>query len=248
MEWLAASGGGAFVLVSLAVGVRLLLLARRTRQFPELAIGGALVLMGGIGYPATAISRGAEGLDPGTRAAIAGFAMSCQAIGITGLAAFTARVFRAGQPLARAGAWTLAALALGSVVADGVLSGYQDAVANVGAPMRANEALAGVVLGWATVESFLYYAKLKRRVALGLGSPVVANRIRLWGVASGVAMLLNVTSQLAAWHGIDIATSTFGAALIGALGPIAAGTMWLAFFPPASYVRRVEAAAEAARA
>lgn len=244
MEWLAASGGGAFILVSLAVGIRLLLLARRTRQFPEFAMGGALLLMGGIGYPAIAIARGGEGLDPGLRCALAGVSMACQALGMIGLSAFTARVFRAGQPAGRLAAWTLGTLAVGSVVADGMFSGFQAAVENAGAPIRTNEALAGVVLGWCTVEAFLYHAKLQRRVGLGLASPVVANRIRLWGISSGVAMLLNVISQVAAWNGIDVATSTLGASLIGVLGPISAGSTWLAFFPPAAYLRRIESAQE----
>lgn len=245
MEWLAALGGGAFVVVSLVVGGRLLLLARRTRQFPELAMGGALFLMGGIGYPAIAIARGAEGLDPGVRSAIAGLSLVCQAIGIAGLGTFTARVFRADQPIATWAAWALGLLALGTVVAAGVGSGFQGAVENTGAAMRGNEALAGIVLGWCTFESFLYHSKLKRRVKLGLASAVVANRIRLWGIGSAFAMLLNWISQLAAWNGIDVATSALGAGLIGVLGPIAAGSVWLAFFPPASYVRRIERAAEA---
>jgi len=245
MEWLAALGGGAFVLVSLVVGIRLLLLARRTRQLPEFVMGGALLVMGGIGYPATAIARGGEALDPTVRGAIAGFALVCQAVGIAGLATFTARVFRADQRIATLGAWTLGLLALATVVTDGALSGFHGAVQNVGLPMRGNEALAGLVLGWCTVESFLYHSKLKRRVKLGLASPVVANRIRLWGIGSLFAMLLNWISQVAAWNGIDVATSALGAGLVGALGPIAAGSVWLAFFPPASYVRRIERAAEA---
>lgn len=246
MEWLAALGGGAFVLVSLAVGTRLLLLARRTRQLPEFAMGGALLLMGGIGYPAIAIARGGEALDPGLRCAIAGFAMLCQAVGIAGLAAFTAQVFRAEQAAARFAAWAIAALALGTVVAEGMLNGFQGAVGNIGLPMRGNEAMAGIVLGWCMTESFAYYAKLKRRVGLGLATPVVANRIKLWTIGAGFAMLLNVTSQIAAWNGIDVATSTLGAILIGSLGPVAAGTIWLAFFPPAAYLRRIEGAAESA--
>jgi hypothetical protein len=244
MEWLAASGGGAFVLVSLLVGTRLILLARRTGEFPEFAIGGALVLMGGIGYPATAIARGAEGLDPAVRGAIAGFAMTCQAVGITGLAAFTWRVFRADQAAAKLAVGVLGALAAGTVLADWLGSGFASAVHNTGLPMRGNEALAGTVLGWCTIESLAYFSKLQRRVALGLASPVVADRMRLWGIASGVAMLLNIISQVAAWNGVDIATSAFGSAVIGILGPIAAGAMWLAFFPPPWYLRRLEPSAE----
>jgi len=48
---LAALGGLAFVLASLVLGIRLLALATRTRRLPEVCIGLALLLMGGLGYP-----------------------------------------------------------------------------------------------------------------------------------------------------------------------------------------------------
>ena len=51
MELLAAAGGGAFVLVSLVIGVRVVWLAHRTRGLAELSMGLGLLLMGGLGYP-----------------------------------------------------------------------------------------------------------------------------------------------------------------------------------------------------
>ena len=51
MELLGAIGGVSFILASLVIGLRLLLLARRTRELPEFVIGLALFLMGGLGYP-----------------------------------------------------------------------------------------------------------------------------------------------------------------------------------------------------
>ena len=57
MGLLAAIGGGAFVLASLLVSIRLLALARRTRQFPELLIGIGLLLMGAVGYPVSMAAR-----------------------------------------------------------------------------------------------------------------------------------------------------------------------------------------------
>ena len=49
-ELLGLIGFGSFLTVSAVVGVRLLLLARRTRRLPELAIGLNFVLAGLIGY------------------------------------------------------------------------------------------------------------------------------------------------------------------------------------------------------
>ena len=49
-EILGVIGFGSFLAVSLAVGTRLLLLARRTRRLPELAMGLNFLLAGFIGY------------------------------------------------------------------------------------------------------------------------------------------------------------------------------------------------------
>ena len=45
------------LLVATAVGLRLLLLARRTRQLPELALGMGLTLVGLLGMPPAALGR-----------------------------------------------------------------------------------------------------------------------------------------------------------------------------------------------
>ena len=50
MELFALVGLSAYCLVSLVVGIRLLLLARRTRELPELLIGLAFLTGGAIGY------------------------------------------------------------------------------------------------------------------------------------------------------------------------------------------------------
>ena len=70
MQLLAQLGGGAFTLVCLLIGLRLLLLAARTRHLPELLIGAGLFLMAGIGYPLSSIARQLPGLATETRAAM----------------------------------------------------------------------------------------------------------------------------------------------------------------------------------
>ena len=45
-----------FVVVSTLVGVRVLVVARRTRRRPELLMGTGMVLIGGVGYPSTILA------------------------------------------------------------------------------------------------------------------------------------------------------------------------------------------------
>ena len=45
-----------FIVVSTLVGVRVLMLARRTRGRPELLMGAGMVLIGGVGYPSTILA------------------------------------------------------------------------------------------------------------------------------------------------------------------------------------------------
>ncbi|MBW2400540.1 MAG: hypothetical protein JRG80_14860, partial [Deltaproteobacteria bacterium] len=67
MEWLGAIGGGSFILASLVIGVRVLMLARRTRELPEIAMGLGLVLMGGLSYPINVAARMSVDLSPDLR-------------------------------------------------------------------------------------------------------------------------------------------------------------------------------------
>ena len=50
MEYAVAIGFGSFLLASLVVGVRLILLSHRTRQLPELLIGVGVLGIGPLGF------------------------------------------------------------------------------------------------------------------------------------------------------------------------------------------------------
>ena len=94
MEILGAVGGGCFIVVSLIVGVRLLGLARRTRQLAEFAMGIGLVPIAGLGYPLMMLARFGEFLpEPARLALLVGYQF-CQIIGISFVALFNWRVFR----------------------------------------------------------------------------------------------------------------------------------------------------------
>jgi len=249
MELLAAIGGLSFVLASLLIGLRLLLLARRTRELPEFVIGLALFLMGGLGYPLLSVARLSTGMHPAIRL---GFFLVSSLFNMTGLVAvciFNWRVFRRRESWA---GWltvvftcALAAALLCQSVAPGLRVA---AFYNEGAGLHVFTTLEAVPLAWAAFESLRYHRLLAKRCELGLADPIVADRMRLWGGGMFLAFVINVFSSVLALFGIDIAVSPAGSLVIAPLGLTAAGCVWFAFLPPAAYTRRVRARAAASRA
>ncbi|MFI5217236.1 MAG: hypothetical protein ACHQ3O_11900 [Candidatus Limnocylindria bacterium] len=96
--------------------------------------------------------------------------------------------------------------------------------------------------------SKLAWSRLRRRLRLGLADAVVTERVLLWAIASLSSVIVSTTSTIAGFLGINFAATAFGAAVTALLGLISAGAMWLAFLPPAGYLRRVRARAPAALA
>jgi hypothetical protein len=104
-------------------------------------------------------------------------------------------------------------------------------------------AVVGTYPFWTAAESLSYYARMRRRVALGLGDQLVANRFLLWGLASlttaGSIWVVNVPGLV----GATVATA--GESLLaqlcliatGILGTATVGIYWLTFLPPLWYRR-----------
>jgi hypothetical protein len=246
MALVGAIGGLAFVLASLVVGVRLLLLARRTRGLPELSIGLALFLMGGCGYPLTAVARLATSLSDEARAGLFGFSLVLAFVGITSACLFNWRVFRRHDAWATALVAGIAVTQVGFIVLQCVTPGLRAAALhNEGVGLRLFTAMHAIPLGWAALESLRYSRLMARRSKLGLGDPVVADRMRLWAMGMFCALLINLASTTAALNGQDLAATTSGALVIAPLGLLASSSVWLAFLPPKAYLRWVAARAAA---
>lgn len=99
----------------------------------------------------------------------------------------------------------------------------------------------GIAYAWATAESLLYRAQLVRRARLGLGDPVVANRLLLWATTEAGAALISVLYATLRLVGLD--DDGHGVTSIASLLVLlCAGSSWLAFFPPAAYRSWVEGA------
>lgn len=247
MELIAALGGGSFVLASLVVGGRLVALSWRTRGLPEFLLGTGLFFMGGVGYPLMTVTTRVEGLPDTLRTGMLISHMCTTTLGMGALAWFTRRVFRPGAVWAGLLLGTIVigfvALAAIQLLGPGPMAFFENPKAG---PWAAKIYLGLVPMSWAGFESIRYYTMQRRRLALGLADPVVTDRFRLWGVAILSADAIVAFGLAFKWMGFQITSTAIGALLIGGLGLVTAGGLWLAFVPPRFYLDRVVARAEAA--
>jgi hypothetical protein len=234
------------VLASILLGARLLLLARRTRELPELCIGLALLLMGGLGYPLIMTARMAARLPDSARVGVMAFAVVLMAVGTLAVGVFTWQVFRPAER------WPLQALAAAALsmllclLLQALSPGWEAAAFhNQGVGFRLFLLHSALASGWGASEALLTWSRLSRRLRLGLADPVVTERVLLWGVASLASAIIGATSTIAGFLGVNFAATAFGAAVTAPLGLVAAGSMWLAFLPPAAYLRWVRERAAA---
>jgi hypothetical protein len=96
---------------------------------------------------------------------------------------------------------------------------------------------------WGSWEAIRYYGMLRRRIPLGLADPVVANRIALWGLASGLIAFLFLVNPLAQLATGLTQESPELSVMQSVIGLAAAVCIALAFFPPRAYLRLIESRA-----
>lgn len=243
MKGLGLIGVAAFTLMSAVVGVRLLLLARRTRQAPEAAMGLAFLVSGAIGFPlltASSVLMAAGGAE--------GLVHLCRALGTVGTSAgyvgLGVGCWRIYRPGAR---WPLAPIALGTgalLVSSAIVavSANTTGTGIASLALWSGVCVGALTFGWNAVESFLLHGQLRRRLALGLAEPEVVNRVLLWGIGAGAACAMAVYALVLRVAIGPVAPD--GHRLVSSgLGLVAAISIWLAFFPPAAYRRRFRAPA-----
>jgi hypothetical protein len=243
MELLAAIGGGAFVLASLVIGIRVMWLAQRTRGLPEFAMALGLLLMGGLGYPILILAQFGSFLPDGARVSLIFVHLVFHAVAMPAVAVFNWRVFRPHDAWAKALLAAVCLAVLECFVGQSIDPGYR-AMALDGEQVWLLYGQIGVVVFlWSAIESLRYFARLRKREKFGLADPVVANRFLLWGVGTLCAGSVTTLVQVLQALGVDTNGTPAGAAVISPLGLIAACTLWLAFLPPARYTRWVTARA-----
>lgn len=239
MRALGLLGVVAFTLASAVVGVRLLLLARRTRQAPELAMGLAFVVSAAVGFPLlTAASL--VGQDPGSQDVARALMTAGTFMTFCGYVGLGIGCWRIYRPAER---WPLLAIALGGAV---VLAASATVALAEELTIRELAFWPGVCVGaltfsWNAAESFLLHGRLRRRLALGLADPEVVNRVLMWGIGSAAACAMTLHA-LALRIALGPVIADEQRIVSSGLGLVAAVAIALAFFPPAAYRRRFAAA------
>lgn len=184
MALLALLGYGSFVLTSVVVGVRLLLLWRRTRETPELAIGVTLTA-GGLSY---AIAIAAFSLPTLSRvdAALLETASAFLAhLASAALALALRHIFRPVERWAR-----VLQLSLTVALAGTFSLRLVDPLAfpPPGFVFWPYIVLGAFVYAWSACEALRCHALVAARERAGQGEPGVAGRFLLWGLAGGAAL------------------------------------------------------------
>ena len=240
----------AFGLVSMSVAVKLLLLARRTRQIPELSISLNILLLGTIGLPIAIAGRmpGNFGTTRGT--ILFAIGMFVVSVGLEMSYVFCWIVFRRGNEWAR-GAVVASSVAflvvwILTVTVGSGATDVQTAQAQVRPYAIAIILLQMLGMAWTGAESFRYWGMQKRRLRLGLANPVVVERFLWWGLSNLATVILGATLIACLLQGKMILRDPFSLIILNVTGTVLCFTWGLSFFPPKLYVRWVEARAELA--
>jgi hypothetical protein len=225
-----------------ALGLRVLRLAWSGGAIPHYMVGLYFLAMG-VGAP-PALLAGDPGAVPPH---LATFAMAgghaVLSLGFGALAVFAWTCFGPTS------FWRqLLALGLcGSLVALWIAQGVIERFAPPGdVVVRAAALTRSAVLAWAFGESLRYHVLMRRRVAVGIADPVVANRFLLWAFWTG-GMLAAIGVAIAVRFLIPdfgiAATAEQRALVVSAVAgtaSLSALALWLAFFPPRAYVAWIE--------
>lgn len=234
------SGLIAFVVASMVVGARILLLAARTRLFPETAVGLSLFLAGGVGTALLIVPLFLPESQTQAGYVFYQFGSAISHVGFGLLFFFVWRVFRREETWAAIlyGLCTTGLLFGGMGIAvelqpEQILSG-RSAPNNIWFWMSLSARFVGY--GWAAIESFRYYGMLKKRLELGLAEASVVSRFFYWGVCVSAVVCIWVNMAVQQVIANDPAVQASSHLVSAVLGFVVAGSLWVAFFPRASRI------------
>lgn len=236
-----------------APAVRLLRLAAKTRQAPELWCG--LYFLGAsIGLPLRILGVSLQLAEPETSRLLHVLGHVAFGGGCLAMATFTQRVF---HPESRNARRFLPVLAV-AIVATAVWSftgGYL--ITENPAAILSSNAILILPTAWAFHASLGYWRAMKKRAALDLADPVVTNRFFLWTIWTGGITALPIFAFVArlmllgAFHAGVITMADADSVQAIALRvlrvvalvsvPATVIALTLAFFPPRLYLDRIRA-------
>lgn len=233
----------AFFVVALVVGVRVLLLARRTGELPELLMGIGVLGIGPVGFGLMVVAQQVRVSHPEWNAPIVAASMVAISCGVLAKYIFNWRVYHPTSVAAKV-ATALAAVGLvGTLLYSGLVHGFSD-VGPISPQSLLRTSLQVGCLLWGAAESFVYYTKMRRRVGLGLADPVITNRFLMWAIgafAAGWGTAVGTVAQLVT--GTGVVQSGWVMASSSLHGLVAAVAIALAFIPPSFYVRYIRSRA-----
>ncbi len=244
MRAISLAGLALFMLTSLVVGLRVMLLWRRTRKLPELLLSIALLCTGFLAYAVGTAGKLFISGSLDLRRFLTLLGLASESAGVMALIAFAFRVFHPRETWAKvvtAALFGLIAVALcGEILSDEYLR-YSDSqpISSLWVPLSLSAR--GLGPAWMSFECFRYHRKLKKQLALGLASPLVVQRVFLWGVGIGASALGYTTSvihRLA--YGTGLKAHYWALNIVSFFALVASVCIGLAFFPPASYRRWVD--------
>ena len=244
MDLFAALALPLMIVLGTVVGVRIVVRARADHSLPELSVGLALIAFCAVTQPLSLARVALEGrlsadayamlqVIPSVSAAFAGICLYL----------FTWRVFRPHAPWAALLFAGGSALALWAAAGTTTLAFYQSEFqTNLTGRWIAVSALSfAVCFAWASCESLLYWARLRRRLRLGLAEPLLVNRFLLWGIACLFSFAIDIVLTGYAWTGIDFNKDETVRVLVSVSSLVQAVAWYLGFTPPAWYARRFRA-------
>ena len=236
-------------IVGTVVGLKLLILASRTRHFPELAIGGALFCYAAIAQTSSFATH-AVGLEASHSVRMTLLALRLAAFYLTmiGLATFTWRVFDASSSIRKTLTIVLAITAAITVSAS-FWAAWNELTYNGGLPLYARLGASPqyvVVFAWMSIESLRYQRLMRKREVLGLADPVVTNRFGIWGLSAAASCVLTfaLTIVMIRSNNMFLGADPVSSAIISATGLVNTLGWWLTFMPPAVYTNWVKARSE----
>lgn len=235
IELVGLVGLAVFVFASLVVGVRILMLAIRLREFPETTIGLSLLLAGGIGTALSIIPPLFSGTSEHFQYLCNVTSLVANHLGFALLFLFVWRVFRPRDlwgallfgtcsiALAIGGLGSALSLQLGDQLVGPLATGDLWFWISIGSRF--------VGYGWATFESFRYYAMLRRRVEIGLAQTDMVSRFFYWGVCTAAVELIWVAAAAQRIASPQSMIQPWVSVVSALMGFVVAGSLWQAFFP-----------------
>jgi hypothetical protein len=225
-------GKATFAAAGLAAAVRLGSMARGASGMRQHGWACAMILLGGAGLLAFAISS-AIGGPLGFALAVGGDLGERAALGL--LCVFVWKVFRPEAGWAAA----LATLSIAALAATGFWELRVQALPDYDPNHPAawlSQLVFAVPFAWSSAETALRFVRARRQARLGLSEPAVAHRFLLWSLACSAFVGICGLAILATLPGAPAAALNCARGLLYAW---IAALVTLGFFAPKAYERRV---------